>query len=164
MLYTFFAFLVVVALAAIGLVEWYKSLVAAWDKKGAERVKALIIAFISLAASLFAGTAAVLGGLFKAYSLTTLAGGIFIGIIAVGFIELAYQLVVQVFIEAAKAGIRSLRSIKADPAPTAGDSPGATADAMGGAEVEGESSSAAGGSHPIGFSVGDERESRGGAS
>lgn len=137
MLYTFFAFLVVVALAAIGLIEWYKSLVAAWDKQGGERARALIIAFISLAAALFAGVAAVLGGLFKAYSLTSLAGGIFIGLIAVGFIELAYQLVVQVFIEAAKAGIRSLRSIKAEAAeeaaPPIGGAAGVESESHGGA-------------------------------
>ena len=157
MLYTFFAFLVVVALAAIGLIEWYKSLVAAWDKKGGERARALIIAFISIAAALSAGVAAVLSGLFKAYSLTTLAGGIFIGLIAVGFVELAYQLVVQVFIEAAKAGIRSLRSIKAEGASAGG---GMITGAEGVPGPDGASEAAEGAGHPIGFTISGEPQAK----
>jgi hypothetical protein len=111
MLYKLFAFFVIVALAAIGLIEWYKGLVNALKQPKGKRAQAITISLLSLFACLVAGDIAVIGGLFKGFGLIGPAAGAFVGCIALGFVELAYQLVVQVFLEAVKALIRWLRSL-----------------------------------------------------
>jgi hypothetical protein len=85
-----FVFFVVVALAAIGVLEWLKALLK--DVK----VPGWLWTVVSAVICLVAGVGAVLGGMFSAFFSvpTVLLGvlsGLVVGLVALAFVETCYQ-------------------------------------------------------------------------
>jgi hypothetical protein len=85
-----FTFLVLVALAAIGMLEWLKSLLL--TVKTSPWLWTVLSAIICVAA----GIGSVMGGLFSDFFtppslLPGLGAGIVVGLIALAFVEVAYQ-------------------------------------------------------------------------
>jgi hypothetical protein len=84
-----FVFFVVVALAAIGVLEWLKTLVGT---KTPVRLWTVFSAIICLAV----GIGAVLGGMFAAFfntpsTLLGIGAGVVVGLVALAFVETCYQ-------------------------------------------------------------------------
>jgi hypothetical protein len=85
-----FTFLVLVALAAIGVLEWLKALLS--DRK----VPAWLWTALSGIICLVAGVGSVLGGMFQDFftlptTLLGIASGAVVGLIALAFVETCYQ-------------------------------------------------------------------------
>jgi hypothetical protein len=85
-----FTFFVLVALAAIGVLEWLKGVI------GDRVVPRWLMPSLSLVICVGAGIAAVFGGMFSEFftapTLTLgVAGGVVVGLIALAFVETCYQ-------------------------------------------------------------------------
>jgi hypothetical protein len=103
-----FLFLLLVALAAIGALEWFKALTK--DVK----LPSWLVPVLSGVICLIAGIAAVFGGMFAQFFAVTgvpggILGGLVIGLIALAFVELAYQSLIQLVLTAVKWVISRLR-------------------------------------------------------
>ena len=104
-----FVFFVIVALAVTGALEWFKSVTSG------RAVPTWLTPALSAILSISAGVAAVFAGLFAEFftpatAVDKLLAGLIVGFVALGFIELAYQLLVQLFIAAVHRVVQMLQT------------------------------------------------------